>query len=70
MGSSQTKYKKVGPKDNIPKCSVCKHFLNENFLQCNVCTTTVHYNCMVVDQKGRTICSYCSRWDTLVPVIK
>lgn len=68
MGSLQSK--KVRPEKIIAKCVVCKHLLNDNFLRCNVCTSSVHYDCIVVDNVGRTICNYCSRWDTLVPVIK
>lgn len=61
----------VSPMKDIPKCFVCKHVLSNNFLRCNVCNSTLHYECIVLDSDGhKTICSYCNRKDTLVPVLK
>ena len=57
------------PEVCLQKCYVCKHMLRDNYLQCKLCATSLHYKCVGVNNANKTVCSYCGKVDSLLPVI-
>ena len=46
------------PLKSVCRSVMCKNILGDNYLQCKLCARSLHYKCVGVNSKNKTVCSH------------